>query len=871
MEAIEVSQAGAALVQDPDALTQGTISKVFWAPPGFGKTWHLREAMARADASGSATVWISCKMISTRFPALITRLESLLGEAGVQLALSREMSPPVVAELIVQNTANVPIAIFVDNFDDITDEDTLIFFRLLSMHRSGRLRLSLATWNRPRLDLVQLGLDQKVEILGIEQLRLSTAEVVNRFPGLSTKEKKRLLKLTGKWPGAIMLAAQLKVENSAAVQWLDHLSPRLLTYLQEQVLSHLPLEMVDVLLALSQIDMFEGSLIEKLSGKGPGWEMLVRIRDLGLAHSCNPDESLFCVSAPFRTHFRTMFLRKSAEFQSNTCQMMAEWFSDKYAYHTALQLADKVRDRTLLATMIEKAGSWRLAVDGSNEILSRYLPKLDEQTFCASPRIRLADALHVARSGDPELGRRKLNELRETMQFEDKLSIEVEIVDALVAISEDRLASRDKIEQLKQIYTKLPGTATLLHADVNYILFFFYYETGDLHNAVKAAQRVQTVLIATRQDSSRLHLEVHLGAVLHSMGHLSRAKVCLKSVIRESRDSYGPESLFEALASLHLASILYQQNQIQEASALIAKSLHLLERTEIWCTPLILGYRVAANIARVGSGHAGVIETLGRADRTAEERRLPRLKQVVSILRIIENIKSGKRVLAFAAANEIGLEKLARLDPPNPNMPPSMDSQIVVNFARVALARVWISSGDAAKATDMLNRTCEVASANGATNYRIRAIALRAIAEDALGHRQKAIESLLEAASLGQHENYFRVFLDLGLPMERLIGIALRTLPKAQRYLTKYQYLSMLHEAFQSQAQSISVLAGGVELTRKEMEVVDLLGAGMTNAEMAKTLSVTTDTIKFHLKKIYRKFGVKRREDVIPKIERDFR
>ena len=50
-------------------------------------------------------------------------------------------------------------------------------------------------------------------------------------------------------------------------------------------------------------------------------------------------------------------------------------------------------------------------------------------------------------------------------------------------------------------------------------------------------------------------------------------------------------------------------------------------------------------------------------------------------------------------------------------------------------------------------------------------------------------------------------------------------------------------------------------LTRKELEVLKFLAEGQSNAELARTLSVTEKTVKFHLSNIYRKLDVANRTE----------
>ena len=52
-----------------------------------------------------------------------------------------------------------------------------------------------------------------------------------------------------------------------------------------------------------------------------------------------------------------------------------------------------------------------------------------------------------------------------------------------------------------------------------------------------------------------------------------------------------------------------------------------------------------------------------------------------------------------------------------------------------------------------------------------------------------------------------------------------------------------------------------VELTPREMDVIQLLAEGLSNKEMAQILSVSPRTINFHLDNIYSKLGVSSRTE----------
>ena len=55
--------------------------------------------------------------------------------------------------------------------------------------------------------------------------------------------------------------------------------------------------------------------------------------------------------------------------------------------------------------------------------------------------------------------------------------------------------------------------------------------------------------------------------------------------------------------------------------------------------------------------------------------------------------------------------------------------------------------------------------------------------------------------------------------------------------------------------------AGLLALTPRELEVLEMISLGLTNAEAARRLSVSVHAIKFHLAAIYSRLGVNNRTE----------
>ena len=69
-----------------------------------------------------------------------------------------------------------------------------------------------------------------------------------------------------------------------------------------------------------------------------------------------------------------------------------------------------------------------------------------------------------------------------------------------------------------------------------------------------------------------------------------------------------------------------------------------------------------------------------------------------------------------------------------------------------------------------------------------------------------------------------------------------------------------------SVAQAIERLANRYDLSRREAQVALCCAQGMTNAQIGEQLYICEQTVKFHLRHIFVKYGVKRRAELISRL-----
>jgi LuxR family maltose regulon positive regulatory protein len=150
---------------------------------------------------------------------------------------------------------------------------------------------------------------------------------------------------------------------------------------------------------------------------------------------------------------------------------------------------------------------------------------------------------------------------------------------------------------------------------------------------------------------------------------------------------------------------------------------------------------------------------------------------------------------------------------------------------------------------------------------------LQALALQAHGDAELAVQALAQALAVAEPSGYVRLFLDEGAPMARLLKqSSLLDTEAASRGLSP-GYVAKLLAAFSAQTNATTQETKPTPppsliepLTKRELQVLGLLAGepwGRSSTEIAHELGVSVNTVRYHLKNIYGKLGVHRRADAI--------
>ena len=204
----------------------------------------------------------------------------------------------------------------------------------------------------------------------------------------------------------------------------------------------------------------------------------------------------------------------------------------------------------------------------------------------------------------------------------------------------------------------------------------------------------------------------------------------------------------------------------------------------------------------------------------------------------------------------------------SPELCPGLDesqdyiSSHLRKYQQIVLTRLFIRQGQAAEALDLLEALLAQSQELGRIDLTIEIQILRALAFQIRGDTTQAMDALAQALSLAEPGGYIRIFLDEGEAMIHLLRQA-ASQGLAPSYVAKLLATSGEPATTERDIKPSHSYLLIEPLSERELQVLRLLAAGMSNREIADELVVAVSTIHSHCKSIYGKLDVHARSDAV--------
>jgi LuxR family maltose regulon positive regulatory protein len=161
------------------------------------------------------------------------------------------------------------------------------------------------------------------------------------------------------------------------------------------------------------------------------------------------------------------------------------------------------------------------------------------------------------------------------------------------------------------------------------------------------------------------------------------------------------------------------------------------------------------------------------------------------------------------------------------------------------LARIHAELGEDAQAAELLDRLPDISIRD-----RIEVLLLRARGDD-----DNAVDLVRQALTIGERERYVRVFVDEAGWVAPYVRQLVGSWPT--------QYAAEVAAAILAEPDRRPSARNLAELSEREQEVWRFLSTSLSMQEIADALYVSRNTLKSHVRSIYRKLGVSTREAAV--------
>jgi LuxR family maltose regulon positive regulatory protein len=839
--------------------TRGPLT-VLAAPPGAGKTVLLASWIMGGHPPGPVA-WVTVDRGDgdpTRFWAHVVAALRSGGAAPPDgpLASLGPPSPEGVEGFLVTLVNGLaelsgPVVLVLDDLHEATGPAVAAGLRFLLRHAPPQLRLVLATRVDPPLPLHRLLLAGQLTEVRAADLAFTRAEAGELLAGLGVDlpagELETLCTRTEGWVAGLRLAALSLRDHPDPGRFVaefagdDHAVGG---YLVEEVLARLPPEVQEFLLRTCVTDRLCGSLADALTGRRDGERMLALLEhDHAFTTGLGAGRSWYRYHPLFAELLRAELHHRWPEDVAELHRRAAAWLAAGGLVEEAVDHALAGRDPDAAAELLAAHGL-AILLDGRAETLRRLLGRLPVRKVRADGELALvAGAARVA-----------LGQLEEA--------------DAWLVLADGDPASGSLTGLL----------LARLHGDVDGVveagrrLLAPHPEAGPGDEVAETDRRALALsmvgaaeLWSARLDDAAVHLEEGRALAgdggreylaLHAIGHLAllealRGRLARADRLgREAADLAGRRGWSAnapaAAGELALAWVAWCRDDLAGASAAVERAARAARAGSD--RPLALAVVLADARLAASGGREDAVDGLARLRAGIADLagwRLPRL--------LADAARAAEARLLLAAGDQAGAAGLLE----------GGDAGARPLAERVVLARLRLARGDPAAAAAAL------ASLDGGRRpapqpaTAIEAWLLDTVARRRLADHAAAAGSLERALALAAPEGYPRLFVEGGAPVRVLLADHLHH-GTAHRQLAEALLERLLSQPTGPAADGGELPAPMVEsLSEREHVVLRYLPSMLSAGEIAAELYVSVNTVKTHIKSIYRKLDANRRWDAV--------
>lgn len=835
------------------------------APAGFGKTVVLDQWRRRWLQHGAVAAWLTLDEADTAAVELLDYIEQALRLAGLRGVNSPPDDPRQRISALLNAIAATaqPVVLLLDEFEQANAEAALTINRLLK-HAPANLQLVIASRSRPALHIAGLRSRGLVFNLGVDELSLRSEEIAQLFDcKLARRELAVIVQTSQGWPAAVQLlksahARGISIALAQPSGQRDRVPSDVVDYVAEEVLATLTAEQRSLFREISVLDELFADAVAAMTGRPDAWRRILEVERL------QPFLAKRKATESRRLHpllhhvLAAEFASADSVRRGEVLRAAARWYAGHEQLARAISCALECDDIDLAGALIQDAGGVHIWIRHGKAVTMGIDALLTQRLMERFPRVRLLRALVQIKNGQLSDGRYSFEQVNRLASDDPLLTQHSLVVEATLLFNECRPASDSYLDSFERAMRDVASDDHVVRGSVCNLYCLACSQRGLFEKAVPAAHAAIENYRQAGSTHGQIFEHLHLGSIAFAQGMPVAAKSAYARSRELARRHFGDDQGKSALLNCLCAELAYEQNLLAQASRLTRQAEQHVLRVELWYDIYAAQFVTSAMLALERGGIAEARSALETARQAAAERR------IVGVMRLLEVTSSSCLALAgeIDEAHETmasgGFDLAAYLESNEVRMWREQEA-VLVAALRVA-ARKPVFAVPVAAVEAVLSRMWSGRQIRAA----IRLGATLASFYWCLERPAQAVSHLDSVLRASQRSGYVRVFMedrDYALPVLERWRETVGTTAEAD----VARHADVLLAALQ---RDVVMPVAQPSLTQREAEILQEIGRGRSDKEIARTLRLSENTVKFHLKNLYAKLQVGRRIDAVQQARR---
>ncbi len=829
------------------------------AGPGFGKTACLVQWLRSVALGGVRVAWYSTDHDDSDVAVFLGYLAAALNAADGAIGadvmeLSRSGPAPASASLLVGLLNQVAASreryvLVIDDYHFVQSAAIDEALSQLIARAPDNLDVAIAARGMPNLRLGKLRAEGKVLELGPEALGLSRAETGSLAEAalgtaLPARDVAQLQTISEGWPAVLQLmlvALDGKKHLQHLVRGFTGEARVLREYLTQEAFAGLPAAMQEFLIRTSILGRFCAELCDHVAGVTGAARVIAEIeRRQLLIVALDAQGRWFRYHPLFAEFLHGQLREREPAIEAELNRRASEWFERAFLWAEAVRHALAAGDEARAVDVIDRC-AMTLIEQGEYVTLLDWLAKFPRAALGERRRLLMAEAWALGLTMRHAEADAVVNRLREAAGTGDPdLAAEADLVRGGIALL------CDDFRNVEFLDTWAANSGAWVR-DVHKTLASYSLIVRREYRRARELAPCETPLKIAYQKMLN-------GLAWWREGDGAEAERAWTDALEFADEEFGAQSVAAALARAIAARLAYERGDWREAQDALEERLSVIEQAAplewLWAAYSTFGW------AQFAGGRAGEARQLfERGLAIGRQRGWSRLEAAlgVDLMRLADRHRSG--ALESIAAR---LEELAGAA--NPATVAGIETAFLCELGLgFRDGHVGIGAGGAARIAAALDRF----GPDGSAPLRAQGLLMLAQVLDAAGRREEATARLAESLAIGERLHLGQSYRDAGVgELVHALGIGhFRGAAPVRPYL---DLLSSRSDA--AAAPTAARPADGralASLSDREREILVLVGRGMSNKEIGRSLRIGPETVKWHLKNLFAKLEVPNRMQAV--------